>query len=120
MELKPKDEQILAALLSCGTVAEAEKISGVSRATIYNRLADEAFKAEYDRRRFMALDEACNALKATLTEAVDTIRQIIKDEENPSQIRLNACGLVLQNCLKYVQQVEIVSRIEALENMMKK
>lgn len=63
MELKPKDEQILAALLSCGTVAEAEKISGVSRATIYNRLADEAFKAEYDRRRFMVLDEACNALK---------------------------------------------------------
>lgn len=120
MELKPKDEQILAALLSCGTVAEAEKISGVSRATIYNRLADESFKAEYDRRRFMVLDEACNALKATLTEAVDTIRQIIKDEENPSQIRLNACGLVLQNCLKYVQQVEIVSRIEALENMMKK
>lgn len=55
-----------------------------------------------------------------MTEAVDTIRQIIKDEENPSQIRLNACGLVLQNCLKYVQQVEIVSRIEALENMMKK
>ena len=120
MELKPKDEQILAALLSCGTVAEAEKISGVSRATIYNRLADEAFKAEYDRSRFMVLDEACNAQKATLTEAVDTIRQIIKDEENPSQIRLNACGLVLQNCLKYVQQVEIVSRIEALENMMKK
>lgn len=74
MELKPKDEHILTALLSCGSIAEAEKISGVSRTTIYNRLADETFKAEYDRRRSLVLNEACNSLQATLTKAVDTIK----------------------------------------------
>lgn len=82
MNLKPKDEHILSALLLCGGIAEAEKLSGVSRTTIYNRLADETFKAEYDRRRSMVLNEACNSLQATLTKAVDTIREIIEDNLN--------------------------------------
>lgn len=119
MNLKPKDEHILSALLLCGGIAEAEKLSGVSRTTIYNRLADETFKAEYDRRRSMVLNEACNSLQATLTKAVDTIREIIEDKRNAPQVRLNACGLILQNCLKYVEQIDILSRIEELEEKTK-
>ena len=115
MELKPKDEHILSALLSCGSIAEAEKISGVSRTTIYNRLADETFKSEYDRRRTLVLNEACNSLQATLTKAVDTIREIMEDTETAPQGRLNASALILQNCLKDTEQAEIISRIEKLE-----
>lgn len=115
LSLKPKDEHILSALLSCGSIAEAEKLSGVSRRTIYNRLENEEFRAEYDRRRSMVLNEACNSLQATLTKAVDTIREIIEDKRNAPQIRLNACGLILQNCLKYVEQIDIITRIEELE-----
>ena len=111
MELKPKDEHILTALLSCGSIAEAEKISGVSRTTIYNRLADETFKAEYDRRRSLVLNEACT----TLTKAVDTIRGIMEDTDTAPQVRLNASALILQNCLKYTEQIDILSRIEELE-----
>ena len=115
MELKPKDEHILSALLSCGSIAEAEKISGVSRTTIYNRLADETFKSEYDRRRTLVLNEACNSLQATLTKAVSTIKGIMEDTETAPQGRLNASALILQNCLKYTEQAEIISRIEKLE-----
>lgn len=115
MELKPKDEHILSALLSCGSIAEAEKLTGVSRTTIYNRLADDTFKAEYDRRRTMVLNEACNKLQATLTEAVITIRNIMLDENSAPQVRLNASALILQNCLKYTEQADIMARIEELE-----
>lgn len=119
MELKPKDENILSALLSSGSIAEASKMSGVSRPVIYNRLADEEFKAEYDRRRTMALNEACNTLQATLTKAVDTIRGIMEDKETAPQVRLNASALILQNCLKYTEQIDILSRIEELEKTTK-
>lgn len=115
MNLKPKDEKIMAALLTCGSVAEAERISGVSRSTIYNRLSDAEFKAEYDQRRAMVLNEACNTLQSSLTSAVNTIREIIENQETAPQIRLNACGLILQNCLRYVEQIDILSRIEELE-----
>lgn len=119
MALKAKDEKILAALLTYGSVADAEKASGVSRGTIYNRLSDEEFKAEYDRRRAAVLDEACTTLQATLTSAVNTIRQIIENSANAPQVRLNACGLILQNCLKYVEQVEIMEELHRLEEIMR-
>lgn len=118
MNLKPKDEKIMAALLACGSVAEAERISGVSRSTIYKRLSNAEFKAEYDQRRSMVLNEACNTLQSSLTSAVNTIREIIENEETAPQIRLNACGLILQNCLRYVEQIDILSRIEELEKDM--
>ena len=51
--------------------------------------------------------------------AVDTIREIIEDKRNAPQVRLNACGLILQNCLKYVEQIDILSRIEELEEKTK-
>lgn len=117
--MKPKDEQILSALLSCGSISEAEKISGVSRTTIYNRLADDEFKSEYDHRRKEALNEACAALQATLTKAVDTIKGIMQDESTAPQVRLNASALILQNCLKYTEQAEILSRLDEIEKHIK-
>lgn len=117
MAIKAKDEKIMAALLEFGSVSAAEKASGVSRATIYKRLADEEFKTEYERRREKILNEACSSLQSTLTTAVDTIRQIINNAENAPQIRLNACALILQNCLKYVEQAEIISELKRLEKI---
>lgn len=116
MELKPKDERIIAALLSCGNIPEAAQKANVSRQIIYNRLQDEKFKAEYDHRRTIVLNEACDALQSTLTNAVKTIRDIMTDGENAPQIRLNAAALILQSSLRYVEQIDIISRIEKLEN----
>ena len=87
--------------------------------TIYNRLSDKDFKAEYDRRRTMALNEACNTLQATLTKAVD-IREIAENSDNAPQIRLNASALLLQNCLKYTEQVNILARLDELEKITNK
>ena len=119
MVLKPKDEKVISALLQCGSVTETEKITGVSRSTIYKRLSDDNFRAEYDRRRAMVLDEACNVLKASLSEAVNEVRGIMLDTKNAPQVRLNAAGLILQNCLKYVEQHEIITRLENLETIVK-
>lgn len=113
--MRKNDEKILAALLTCGNVAETERITGISRSTIYNRLADKKFKSEYDSRRQSVLSEACNTLQATLTNAVNTVKEIAENEDAAPQVRLNACGMLLQNCLRYVEQIDILARIEALE-----
>lgn len=119
MNLKAKDEKIMVALLMHGSVAEAEKVSGASRSTIYKRLEDREFKSEYDRRRTLVLNEACAALQSTLTSAIKTIEEIIQNEENAPQVRLNACGLILQNCLKYTEQIEVLKKLEELEALIK-
>lgn len=120
MKMKAKDEQILTALLSCGNIKDASMAAGVSHTTVYKRLSDKDFKAEYDRRRTMALNEACNTLQATLTKAVDTIREIMENTDTAPQIRLNASALLLQNCLKYTEQVNILSRLDELEKITNK
>lgn len=120
MEMKPKDEQILAALLSCGNIKDASIAAGVSHTTVYNRLSDKDFKAEYDRRRTIALNEACHTLQATLTKAVDTIREIMENKDTAPQVRLNASAILLQNCLKYTEQVNILSRLDELEKLANK
>lgn len=120
MDMKPKDEQILAALLSCGAIAEAARVAGVSKPIIYHRLADKEFKAEYDHRRTMILNEACNKLQTALTKAVDTISEIMEDTSSAPQIRLNAAALILQNCLKYTEQTEFRARLEEVEKITNK
>jgi hypothetical protein len=50
-----------------------------------------------------------------LTKAVDTIRGIMEDTDSAPQVRLNASALISQNCLKYTEQIDILSRIEELE-----
>ena len=64
------------------------------------------------------MNEACNSLQATLTKAVDTIRGIMEAPDTAPQVRLNASALILQNCLKYTEQADIISRIEELEKSM--
>ncbi len=115
MSLKNNDEKLMTALLTSGSVTEAEKLTGISRTTIYARLKDNEFKAEYDSRRAMLLEEGCNTLQSSLTTAINTVKEIIENKKNAPQVRLNACGMILQNCLRYVEQIDILSRIEELE-----
>ena len=42
------DEQIIAALLQHGTIKEAAAAAGVTPRTIYNRMNDRAFRAQYE------------------------------------------------------------------------
>ena len=115
--MKPNDEKIIAALLSTGSVTEAEKQCAVSRRTIYTRLSDPAFRAEYDARRKAALDGACDALRASLSAAITTVREIILDKKNAPQVRLNAAQIILQNAIRYGEQVELAEQVERLESM---
>ena len=42
----------------------------------------------------------------------------MEDTDTAPQVRLNASALILQNCLKYTEQADIISRIEELEKSM--
>ena len=115
--MSAKDEQIMLALLTNGSVTEASREIGISTHTIYKRLADVEFKAEHEARRAQILNDAVNTLQSTLTKAVQAIRDIIEDANNAPQVRLNAAALILQNCLKYTEQINIIARLEELEKL---
>jgi len=80
--------------------------------------AHKSFVKEMDKNtdaKQTILTEACDALSARLTLAVDTLCDIIEDKETSNTIKVSASDALLRHGLRYVEAVNIVKRIEALE-----
>lgn len=109
------DERILAALIANGSIRAAAKAAGIAESTIRNRMADEVFRAKYDKLRSDLLQEATAGLTAKLDSATATIAEIMEDNQNPANVRLAASDALLRHCLRYFSTAELERRIEALE-----
>lgn len=120
-ERKPKnqkrvaDEVIIAALLSNATVSAAAKACKVSTATIYKRYEDADFCALLDRERLKVLRQCTTRLTASVNIAIDCLLDVIKDPDSSHQVRINAAQAILSNNAKYIDQLDILRRLEAIE-----
>lgn len=110
-----EDEKILAALLAAGSIRRAAKTANVSESTIRNRLKDDAFRKLYEEQKAGILSEACDALCARLTAAVDALSDVICDKKNPATARISAADSVLRHGLRYVEIANVIHRLDALE-----
>ena len=113
--MKNNDEKILSALIATKTISAAAATAGVSERTIYSRLADDDFRAEYERRQSMPLDAACKALQAAVTDAVDVLTSIMKDMETGPSQRIAASRSILEYTHKYTELTDLAARVAALE-----
>jgi len=112
---KIDDERILAALLTAGSVRRAAQIADVSESTIRNRLKDDTFRAEYEAVKGDILTEACDALTARLTLAVDSLCDVLENGESPATAKISAADSVLRHGLRYIEAGNILRRLDALE-----
>lgn len=115
---KISDETILAALITCGSIRKAAVVAECSEATIRQRLKNETFNKEYTNAKQTILTEACDALSARLTLAVDTLCEIIESKETQNTVKVSAADALLRHGLRYVEAVNIIKRIEALEEQL--
>ena len=115
MKREEKDELILAALISNPTTRAAAAACGIAERQIYERLQNEEFKAKYTEARTRLLEGATTALQGQLSEAVQTVTEVMKDQKNGAQVRLNAAETIMRNSLKFTDQNDILNRLNALE-----
>lgn len=108
----------MAALMTTPTIAKAAEKSGVSERTIKRRLSDPVFAADLKERRAQALDDACKTFQLMLMPALGTTNKIITDEDASPQVRLNAANMVFGYCLKYIDALDVQTRLARLEAMM--
>lgn len=116
---KLNDEKILGALLAAGSVRKASKIAECSETTIRTRLNDDEFRQRYEQAKSMVLSEACDAISARLTCAIDTLCDILKNTENAASVRVSACDSLLRHGLRYVEVANILARLDAIEKAQK-
>ena len=110
-----KDDKLLHALLTCGTVKEASVHLGCCQSTIYAKLKEPEFKAQFDELRQEVLKEATNALQVASLDAVAVLRELANDKGANPQSRIYACSQILAYCTKYTEQTEILERLNKLE-----
>lgn len=109
------DEQIIAVLLTSSTRVEAATILGISTETLYKRMKKDTFKIRYRKAKDALISDAIGYLQTSMKEAIDTVNDIMRDTENAPQVRINAADTILRYAIKLTETVEIVTRIEALE-----
>ena len=113
--MKNNDEKIISALIATKTIGAAAVTAGVSERTIYSRLADDDFRAEYERRQSMTLDAACKALQEAMTDAVEVLTSIMKEADASPATRISAARSVLDYGVKLTELTDLAARVAALE-----
>jgi len=100
------DEQIIAALLNNKTLKTAAAAAGISERAIYDRMNDGGFQALYKAAKADLIRAAVFNLNNKLQEAIDTVAEIMTNQDNNAAIRLQAAQTILNNAGKFAQRLQ--------------
>lgn len=110
------NEEIIAALLQHGTIKDAAAAAGTTPRTIYDRMNDREFRAEYMEAKNDIIRKAVFTINEKLSAAIDTIADIMTNADNNPAIRLQAAQTILTNAGKFAERLthdEYQSRTES-------
>ena len=105
------DEQIIAALISNNSIQAAAEACGISPRTIYDRMGYRDFKAMYSAARADIIRAAVMNMNSRLTEATETIFNIMNDTGNPPATRLAAARVMMENAAKFMDRLTLADAI---------
>lgn len=110
------DERLLALLIEHGSVTRVAKIAGISRNAIYMRLRqNEDFRTKYEEAKNAVLQDACGAISTKLETAAAVLYDVATNDRAAVSVRVSAADALLRHGLRYIEQGEIIKRIDALE-----
>lgn len=107
-------EKALAALLESASIADAAKRCELSQETLYRYLKDKEFVADYRNARRQVVENSITQLQQASGEAVEALRRNLSCTNPQAEIR--AAQIILDNALKGVELVDILERLEQIEN----
>jgi hypothetical protein len=112
-EVSHRRGQAIAALLSEKTIVGASRRCGVSERTLRRWLADPTFRAAYAEQSQRALEDALATIRASATEALTVLRELLAPEQVPA-VRLRAATELLGAALK-VTDADVLARLDEFD-----
>ena len=109
-------EEIIAAILQHSTIKAAAAAVGISTRSIYDRMEERAFRSEYMAAKDDIIRGAVFNINRRLSEAVDTVAEIMEDKDNNPAIRLQAAQTIIKNAAAFAERLtkdEYNSRAES-------
>ena len=107
------DEEIIVALLNSGSITQAADLTGISPRTVYDRMGNRDFKAAYSAAKSDLVRAAVINMNRNLSEAVEVITDIMRDETNNAGTRLQAAKLLIENAAKFSDRLAEADRLTA-------
>ena len=111
--MSASNEQIIAALLTTGTIAQAAEAAQIAPRTIYKRMGTPEFKAAYSAARADLIRGAVTALNGYMAEAVEVVAEIMRDPSAPPTTRIQAARLILDNAARFTDRMAEADRLTA-------
>lgn len=106
---------LIAALISCRTIKEAAEKAGIGETTLHTRMKKPEFIKKYRAACLDLLNDHAAALHVNMGAAINTQREIMDNEDNPPQVRLNAANEILRIGLSVTDRVNILGKLNELE-----
>ena len=107
------NEEIIAALLSSGSIQQAAEAAGIAPRTIYDRMGTRDFRAAYSAAKSDIIRQAVFSMCGNIAAAVNVIIGIMNNEENPAGTRLSAAKLLLDNAGKFTDRLSEADKTTA-------
>lgn len=99
------DEEIIAALMLHRTVGEAAAAIGITPRTVYERMREQDFQAEYRDAKSDILRGAVLKMTQALSAAVDAVQEIMEGEDVNPAVRLQAAQAIINNAVKLSERL---------------
>ena len=115
-----REDILVKSFLVCPNITEVSRRTGISRSAVYKIMEKDSFKEKLMKAKQEALQNAVSFLQGSLAECADTLMQIIKNDDTSPQTKVNACQVVMGQCKTWTDEIDVVSRIAALEEAMNK
>jgi uncharacterized protein YggE len=110
-----KQDAFLGALLSEPTIYAAAQRVGINETTGHRWLKDPAFNQMYREAKRQIVDHAIAQAQRSASEAVETLRAVMANEEAPASARVSASKTMLDFALKVGTVEDLEARLAALE-----
>lgn len=118
--MTPRKEKALSALLTSRTRAEAAKAAGIGESTLRGYLRDDPeFQARYKEAFGELVQDATRQAQQAIAPALDALQEIVENPREQSQARIQAARSTLEYALRLTGQLDIIDRIQALEDAVK-
>ena len=111
-EVKFIDEYI-----KCDSILEICSNCNISKQTYYNYINKPQIKKVLNQMRVEVLQNTTKKLQGNLQLCTDELIKIIKDNKTAPQVKINAINSVFNYCGKLTEQVDVLSKINEIEDI---
>jgi len=114
-KLPRKRDQAVVALLTHSSIPEAARAVKIGEKTLWRWLQDDEFKEAYRTARSEIVRHAMVQVQAGMSKAVQTLMEVMVNDEAPASSRVSAAKTMLDLGVKSVELEDIERRLKKLE-----